>query len=458
MGQGGEKLVRFAGILGERHIAGRGGAGAVMGSKNLKAIVIKATRKVKLPNPEEFKGLIKEQATSMRPHPMFPSQSTDGTLNTMEPMNVKGAFPTRNFREGIMDGWENISSAAFKKIEVKDAPCYNCMLRCNKFHKVTSGPYAGAANEGPEYESAWAFSGSIVSAEIGATVAADALCDDLGIDTISTGNAIGFVYELFERGILTLKDTDGLSLIWGNHAAAIEMIKRIGNREGLGDILAEGIKRASLHIGKGAEAYAIHIKGMELSGYECRALKRQGLGYATSPIGGSHSIGYCLQEIYDLPIPHAVDRFADEGGTDVVKFNQDGFATWETGIGCSFSQPMVFPDLFARMLVSVTGITEFGALNYLALVGERIFNLEQAFNVREGFNRKDDAFPLRITNEPLRNAGPSEGQIIRKPDALLDEYYQFRGWDRYGIPTHEKLAELGLAEIGKDIIKGVIDG
>jgi len=452
IGPAGEKLVCIAGILGERRIAARGGPGAVMGSKNLKAIVIKATRKVKLPNPEEFKGLIKEQADSMRAAPMFPDQSENGTLSTLDIINSMGGFPTRNFQEGILDGWkENISNAAFKKIEVKDTACYACIVRCSKFHTVTSGLYAGATSEGPEYETAWAFSGPIVSTDIGATVAADVLCDDLGLDTISTGNAIGFAYELFEKGILTLKDTDGLNLTWGNHEAAIELVKRIGNRQGLGDILAEGIKRASLHIGKGAEAYAMHIKGMELSAYECRALKRQGLGYATSPIGASHCVGYSLQEIFGVPIPHPVDRLADEGSTDVVKFNQDGLATWETGIGCSFVQAMTLPDMFGRMLVSVTGIPELGAVDHLDLVGERIFNLERVFNLREGLGRKDDAFPLRITTEPLKNAGPSEGQIIRKPDALLDEYYQFRGWDRDGIPTLEKLKELGLEEINKDM-------
>jgi aldehyde:ferredoxin oxidoreductase len=217
----------------------------------------------------------------------------------------------------------------------------------------------------------------------------------------------------------------------------------------LGDVLAEGTRRAANYIGKGAEAYAIQIKGLELPGYEPRGAKRQGLAYATSNIGGSHNLAYVVQEIYGITRPRPIDRFAAEGDTDIVKLGQDRTAMWETGIACHFAQPRM--RIFNAMLTSVTGIPELGSAEHLFNVGERIYNLERAFNIREGFSRKDDAFPLRITTEPLKNAGPSEGQVLRKPDALLDEYYRVRGWNENGVPARDKLKELGLEEIIGDI-------
>ncbi len=271
------------------------------------------------------------------------------------------------------------------------------------------------------------------------------------MDTISTGNTIGFAYELFEKGILHLEDTGGLELTYGNAEAAIELVKRIANREGLGDMLAEGTKRAAQRIGKGAEAYAIQVKGLEMPGYEPRGAKRQGLAYITSNVGANHNLAYISQEVRGIPRPYPIDRFADEGNIGILISAQDTTALNEIGIGCTFTDGFIPTQNFGHLLASVTGIFKFGSVEYLNKVGERIYNLERAFNVREGFSRKDDVFPSRITTEPLKNAGPSEGQVIRKPDALLDEYYHNRGWDENGIPTPQKLRELGLEGVIKDI-------
>jgi aldehyde:ferredoxin oxidoreductase len=447
IGPAGEKLVRFASILSDRRTAGRGGVGAVMGAKNLKAIAIKATPKVE--PPAEYKALIKEQAEGNEADPAIRGYRAAGTLGNIQATNVFGIFPTRNFREGSLDGWEGISAAEYAKIKVKDHGCYGCPVRCGKIHRMPTGPYAGATNEGPEYESIWAFASATGSTDIGATIVADILCDDLGVDTISMGNTIGFAYEIYEKGIIDLNDTDGLNLTYGNHEAAIELIKRIGNRQGFGDILAEGTRQAASRIGKGVEAYAMQIKGLELPGYDPRGAKRHGLGYATSPIGGSHNIGYLSQEIFGATRPRPIDRFADKGDTDILKLAQDRAGMWETGIACSFAQPRM--RVFGPMLASITGTPELGVAEHLFAVGERIFNLERAFNIREGFRRKDDIFPMRIITEPLRHAGPSEGQVLRNPDALLDEYYRFRGWDENGVPTRDKLRELGLEEIISDM-------
>jgi len=271
------------------------------------------------------------------------------------------------------------------------------------------------------------------------------MCDDLGLDTISTGNAIGFAYELYDRGIITKKDTGGLELKFGNNKPVMELIRQIAYREGLGDILAEGVREAARRIGKSAEQYAIHSKGLELPAYDPRGAKAHGLNLMTSNIGADHNSGYASQEIFGSPVPRAVDRFAVESKGELTKWNQDLTALLETGILCSFmpSMGMVPEDLYGRLVSSATGMKEFADTAYLWKVGERIYNLERMFNVREGFSSKDDAFPKRFSTEPMP-AGPSAGQVF-EAEALLRDYYRARGWDiKTGIPTKAKLNELGL--------------
>ncbi len=451
IGRAGEKLVRFASIISGTRAAGRGGMGTVMGSKNIKAVVINASHKTIVPYPHEFKTIIKEQSNLLKDNAVLRGQTEVGTSGWVDLQNTNGIFPTRNFRQGSIDGWEKISAKEYKKLKTRNAGCYACSVRCGQVRTVETGPYAGFTSEGPEYETINMFTGPISCLDIGATIAADVLCDDFGMDTISTGSALGFAWELFEKGILTKQDTDGLSLDYGNHEVMVEMVKRIGNREGLGDILAEGTKRAASKIGSGAEAYAMEVKGLEIPAYEPRGAKRHGLSYITSNIGASHNIGYISQEVVGVPRP--IDRFADEGNADITVRVQNNTAMQETGIGCTFVIIMLSTRLFGRMLTSATRIVEFSNPAHLFAVGERIYNLERAFNIREGFSRKDDVFPQRMLTEPLENAGPSEGQIIRKPDVLLDQYYQIRGWDNNGIPTPEKLGQLGLEEIIDDIRK-----
>ncbi|MDH5695135.1 MAG: aldehyde ferredoxin oxidoreductase family protein [Dehalococcoidia bacterium] len=453
IGPAGEKLVRFASIASEHRHAGRGGMGTVMGSKNLKAVVIKARHKTIVPWPQEFKAIIREQSNDMKGQKAIDNTSKYGTSDRVDITNTLGIFPVRNFHQGVMENWKAISLEEYDNLRASNKGCYACPVRCGQIRTVKLGTYSGATSQGTEYETTWAFSGPTNCHDIGATIAADVLCDDLGIDTISTGNALGFAWELFEKGILTKEDTDGLSLNYGDHEVMLEMVRKIGNREGLGDMLAEGTKRAAAQIGKEAEAYAMQIKGLELPGYDPRGAKRLGLGYITSNIGGSHTIAYVAQELVGTRYPRPVDRFADTGDADIAKLTQDTTAWQETGIGCIFVIPMLRARLFARMLVSATGAVQFGEPRYLFHVGERIYNLERAFNIREGFSRKDDIFPPRFTTEPLEQAGLSEGQMIRKPEVLLDEYYQLRGWDSNGIPTPEKLRELGLESIIEDIKK-----
>lgn len=444
IGPAGERGVKYAGIFSDRRACGRGGGGTVMGKKNLKAIAIRGHQRVDLAHKQAFAAAVKEQIAGYKANPQFASFSESGT-QIAEFTNVLGMFPTRNFREGVLPNWEQIEGAKYTNLRVRKTRCYSCMVHCGSITKIGTGKYAGAWSEGPEYETIWAFNGPVAFADIGLTIAADKLCDDLGLDTISTGNTIGFAYELYERGIITKKDTGGLKLTFGNNEPVMQLIRQIAYREGLGDILAEGTREAARRIGKGAEQYAIQVKGLELPAYDPRGAKAHGLNLMTSNIGADHNTGYAPQEVFGAPVPREVDRFAVESKGDLTKWNQDSTAFLETGILCSFmpSMGMLSDEVYARLLLSATGINDFSDPAYLWRVGERIFNLERMFNVREGFSSKDDVFPKRLTEESMPD-GPSAGQVF-EAEALLADYYRVRGWDaKTGIPSQEKLNELGL--------------
>lgn len=443
IGPAGERGVKYAGIFTDRRTAGRGGGGAVMGYKNLKAVAVRGREKVGLADEEAFKQAVREQVSRIKKHQGFEHFSLRGTQNA-EFTNVLGMYPTRNFREGVLPNYEAIDSSAFDKIRVGKKRCHNCMLHCGSLTKISSGRYRGSWTEGPEYETIWAFTGPILSSDIGLTVAADKMCDDLGLDTISTGNAIGFVYELYEKGIITKEDTGGLELTYGNDEPVLTLIKQIAYREGLGDILAEGTREAARRFGKESEPYAMNVKGLEIPAYDPRGAKAHGLSMMTASLGADHGCGYAGQEIFGVPYKgKAVDRFAIEGKGEMTKWNQDIRAIGNLGILCSFASRYLDHELFGRLLSSATGIKEFVDPDYLWLVGERVVNLERMFNVREGFSRKDDVYPARFTEEPLPN-GTAKGQIF-EAEMLLQDYYKARGWDpKTGIPTDAKLKELGL--------------
>ncbi|MFC2004939.1 aldehyde ferredoxin oxidoreductase family protein, partial [Chloroflexota bacterium] len=446
IGPAGERLVKYAAIVSDRRTAGRCGTGTVMGSKNLKAIAITANRNVQLHDPKAFNQLAKEQVGIIRENKAFQNHKEWGTTRTQNVTNDLGIYPVMNFRYGQQIDYEKITGEEYRKLRTGEFGCYSCPARCGKAHLVKSGPYAGAYSEGPEYETIWAFTGTIDSTSREATIAADELCDDLGIDTISTGSCIGFAYELYEKGILTKEDADGLELTYGNDASMLALVKKIAMREGIGDLLAEGSMRAAATIGKGAEAYAIHVKGLELPAYEPRGAKTHGFNFATASIGGSHCVGYSGQDVFGAIEPRPSDRFAEEENADLVVYNQDNTARLETGIICTFARGWGWvPSLFGKMLVAARGIDQFADSNYLWKVGERIINLERAFNMREGFTRKQDTLPQRMLTEPLHTReAPGEGQMVRNQDKFLDQYYEIRGWSKEGVPSSQKLKELGL--------------
>lgn len=447
IGPAGELGVRFATINNEWRTASRCGVGTVMGSKQIKAVCLVPKQRWLPPLHDEprFKAMVAEHVRMLKDHPRRKKMTALGTTLMTLRMDEMGLFPVKNFQEAHLTNVEAISAEKFQELKVGDYGCYGCTTRCGNVFRVKEGFYQGAESEGPEYETIFAFGGEVGNTEIGAIIAGDRLCDLLGIDTISTGVAIGFAMELAEKGILKAAEVDGLDLRWGNHQALLTLIEKIGRREGLGRILGEGVQRAARAIGKGAEDFAMHSKGLEFPGYEPRSAKAHGLSYATSNIGGSHMYGYARQEISGYKLPREVDRFSDQEKGDIAAYNQINKAREEVLILCNFADSGITAEWLGHLLKAATGIEAFGDPDYLDKVGERIVTLERCFNVREGFSRAQDTLPKRMLTEPLKNAGPATGQVFRAFDTLLDEYYSAMGYDLQGIPTREKLYELDLS-------------
>ena len=459
IGPAGEKLVKYASVISGKRAAGRGGVGAVMGSKNLKAVVVQGTGKINYADESTFKEAVKELHKKYKESPqLLKNFSKYGTPDIIGLINELGILPTKNFQFGKFDDIEKIDAIAQKAYVRKHLSCYICPVGCGKIKLIPSGTYAGMSSEGPEYESSVLLGSNCGIGDMDAIITADRLCDEFGMDTISTGNVIGFAMELYDRKIISKKDTDGIKLKFGNSDAMMQMIRKIAFREGFGDLLAEGVRYASKSIGNGAEDYALHVKGLELPGYDPRGAKAHGFGFAVSPRGACHNRGYAIQEIFGNKPPEEVDRFEVKGKGRLTKWNQDFRAIADSASMCAFVFDMAsafpkspLPESVAKLWASATGfnVTE----EDLWKVGERVNSLERAFNFREGFTRADDILPKRIMEEPMPD-GPAKGQTVGKEDLdlMLDEYYKARGWYNNGKPKKSSLVKLGMKNIA-DAIK-----
>ncbi len=451
IGPAGEHLCRIACIVNERRAPGRKGLGAVMGSKNLKAIAVRGSGTVPIASAEKYKAARTAMLKAMKESPvLYPEFANMGTPMVVDLTAAMGILSAKNWTAtGEFTPVDAIGIEAQQSRKIGREHCYDCPVGCSQMKLAKSGPYAGILTEGPEFETVYSFGSETGVANIDAIIAADRLSDELGVDTISAGVTIGFAMELFEKGILTLADTGGLELKFGNDQAMMTVLRQMAYREGIGNLLADGSKAAAKTIGKGTEKYAIQIKGLELPAYDVRGAKAHGLNYATSYTGADHNRGYAFQEIFSIPVPWEVDRFAVEGKGKLTKWNQDvRAATCDCPTMCAFildtALPAIAPQNTASLMEAITGLTY--TPEEIERVGERVNNLAKAFNVREGFTRADDTFPERLMTEPLK-AGASKGQVISKNDLdqMLDEYYTVRGWDvKTGVPTRAKLTGLGL--------------
>ncbi len=470
IGQAGENLVRYASIMVDYYRAiGRAGLGAVMGSKNLKAVAVRGTRSVEVWNPEEYMEIaeraFKKITTDKWGEICESSLGMYGTPNLVSAVNAIGRLPTKNHWTGVFEAAEKIGPDVLRrKYRIKRESCFTCGIQCKFVSQVKRGPYKNTLTGGPEYESIMALGSNCSNDDIESIIHANLLCNLYGIDTISCGKTISFAMECYENGILNKQDIDGVDLTWGNTEAIITLIHKIAKREGIGNVLAEGVKRAAEVIGKGSRRYAIHGKGMEASGQDCRAQQSVGLTFAISCRGADHL--RALSSLEELGFVDVIEeRFGKEEAKEiqnllsikykalVVKDVEDLYAIVDSLLICKYGTmwpPVYYFDDLARLIPPLTGMKEYGDPRHLRLIAEKITNLRRAFNIREGLTGKDDALHPRFTEEPMPN-GPAKGYVCNiKP--MLDEYYELREWDKAtGLIPSKTLEKLGLEDVAKQL-------
>ncbi len=441
IGPAGENLVRFACIINDLHrAAGRSGVGAVMGSKNLKAVVVKGSSRPEPRDNELFMDVVKERVKTLQENPVtgqgLPSLGTKVLDNII---NEHGAYPTRNFQTGVFESTDEVCGEALveKGYLKKNRGCYACPIKCAR---VTELP-TGAKGEGPEYESGWALGAAVGVKDLIAITEANYLCNLLGLDTISCGLTLACAMELFEKGIIKREELQGgPALEFGSSEALVFYTQKMAYRDGFGKNLAEG----SLRLAKSYNApeLAMAVKGQELPAYDPRGVQGQGLSYATSNRGGCHVRGYLIAPEV-LGIPEKLDPQATEGKAQWVKVFQDLTAVIDSMGMCLFTSFALGAEDYLALLNAFTGRGY--TLEEMMECGERIWNLERALNIRFGMSPESDTLPERLLKEPMPE-GPQKGNTVRLGE-MLPDYYKLRGWDENGVPSGETLKRLGLDQV-----------
>lgn len=466
IGPGGENLVKYACVISDlNRAAGRTGMGAVMGSKNLKAIAVRGTEKIEFAHEKRLMELVRianKEVWEGVYGDLLHKYGTDGDLDDLD---ATGRLPTKNFRKCTFEGSDKITGETMAEtILKKRGACYACPVACIRVVEAKEPYVIDPAYGGPEYETTAALGSLCMNDNLVAVAKANELCNKYSIDTISTGVVIAFAMECYEKGLIAKEDTQGIDLTWGNPNAIIQLIEKIAKRKGFGDILAEGVKKAAEKIGKGAEGFAIHIKGQEVPMHEPRGKKGLGLSYATSNRGACHLQAehddifegekwLCPEIGLDTTLAPRDRLYLGKEKAKLVKIAGDLWALYDSLIVCKFT---AYPEggIGVRRLTDIVAAATGWevTINELMAVGERAFNLCRTFNVREGITRKDDTLPTRLM-EPLRE-GPYEGETISQNTLhkVLDYYYDLRGWDKKtGIPTRRKLEELDLKYVADEL-------
>jgi aldehyde:ferredoxin oxidoreductase len=447
IGPAGENLVRYAAMAhywkNRGAIAGRGGMGAVLGSKRVKAIVVSGNRKTDIADQAALNALYKSTYSGMLTGTK--ALSTFGTAVLVNPINTMGALGTKNLAAEVFSQAESISGEYFKDhYWERDTTCLKCPVACGKDFKVEEGEFAGTRWKMPEYESIFALGSMLENANAPSLIKANELCDQLGMDTISMGVTLAFAMECAERGLLTRRDV-GRELRWGDYQAMLQLIEDTAYRRGFGEWLAEGSCRLAERLGQEAHKYLYAVKGLELPAHSARALKGMSIGYATATRGGSHH-----DTRPTMQYRPEFDHSTIEGKAEYAVRSQHYTAIGDSLVLCRFTGERGFGMLLNEEFVKmVNGVTGFGlSLEDLERTGERIINLERAFNVREGVRRQDDLLPYRVMHEPIP-FGPSKGRYCppSELDQMLEQYYTLRCWNADGIPTAERLAALGLDDV-----------
>jgi aldehyde:ferredoxin oxidoreductase len=466
IGPAGENRVRYACISHDfGRQAGRTGVGAVLGSKNLKAIAVKGTGSISVADLKAAYAKGKEAYQKVKAKPGFEGWTPEGTAGITNWTNEVGVFPTRNFQTSFAGHYKNINGKAIlDRLKITDKGCFGCPTPCGKYgHTRTS--LGSAYVEGPEYETIALFGGNCVLKTIEEVAYANYMCDELGIDTISAGVVIGWAIECFQKGILT-KDEIGKELDFSDLDTVVYLLNKIAVREGIGDLLAEGVKVAADKKGNGSERFAIHVKGLEWSGYECRNAPSMMLAYMTADVGAHHNRAWVLghdvagawTSVHDLIAsgtetetqPKAV---VSDRSAEYVIASQHTRSLFDALGNCRLQMMELGfeEEHYAELYSLITGRTK--TWEELLKISERIWQLTRAFSVREidNFDRNIDFPPARLTEEPIAD-GPNQGHVLSKEDIhnLLNWYYNKRGWNENGIPTEETLLRVGLPEVVED--------
>ena len=450
IGPAGERLVKFASISNDGgRQAGRTGPGAVMGSKNLKAIAVRGNRMAEVNNPEILNEVGRD-LTRRSLGPATEKYRTLGTIANVAVFNRLGTLPTRNFQQSTFEGSDQVSGEEFHQSHfVKNAHCANCTIGCEKILVTTDG--GPQATGRMEYESAFALGPLVGVANSNAVIRASSFCDEMGMDTISAGATIAWAMECLDKGMLTSDDTNGVELRFGNEKALMDSLSMIAERRGLGGLLAEGSRRASQVVGQGSEDWAMQVKGLEMPGYEPRSLKTMALGLAVSTRGACHN----RSSAYEADFSSRVDRLkADEKRGQITMEGEDFSSVLDSLIWCKFLRK-VFDDFYAESASIYEHVTGWAMTPVeLKQAGERINNLKKLFNIREGWTREDDTLPPRALQERLPT-GVVEGIGLDKKDLnmMIAAYYRARGWTEDGLIPEEKLRELELVEVIRESVE-----
>jgi aldehyde:ferredoxin oxidoreductase len=466
IGPAGENLVRYACISHDfGRQAGRTGVGAVMGSKNLKAIAVKGTQSIPVADLKEAYAKGKEAYRNVMAKPGFKGWTPEGTAGITNWTNEVGVFPTRNFQTSFAEHYKDINGqAVLDRLKITDKGCFGCPTPCGKYGH-TRTPSGSAYVEGPEYETIALFGGNCALKTIEEVAYANYMCDELGIDTISAGVVIGWTIECFQKGILSRGEI-GRDIDFSDLETVIFLLEKIAGREGIGDLLAEGVKIAAAKTGKESERFAIHVKGLEWSGYECRNAPSMMLAYLTADVGAHHNRAWVLghdlagawTNVHDLiasggEVEAQPKAIVSDRSAEYVIASQHKRSLFDVLGNCRLQMMELGfeEEHYAELYSIITGWTK--SWEELLGISERIWHLTRAFSVREitGFGRHFDLPPARLYEDPIAD-GPNQGHVLSREDIdnLLNWYYEARGWNQNGIPTRETLVEVGLPEVAED--------
>ncbi|MBV8324266.1 MAG: hypothetical protein JO049_26775, partial [Hyphomicrobiales bacterium] len=421
---------------------GRSGVGAVMGSKNLKAVVVRGTGSVSCADEAGFLAAVMDARHKIQQHPVGGTGlRLYGSEVLMNIINQVGASPTRNWQDGFFPNADKVSGEALAANQLqRPKGCFSCIISCGRVTKVTNPKYKGEG-EGPEYETAWGFGGDSGVDDFDAGIKANYYCNEYGMDTISMAATVACAMELYEKGFVTDKDTGGIALNFGNAEAMVEAVRLTGAGEGFGKKLGLGSYR--LADSYGHPELSMSVKKQEMPAYDARAIQGIGLNYATSNRGGCHMRGYTVETevLGNTVFGPKVDQHTTEGKPQMVINWQNLTAALDATGACQFTTFGISAPEYAALLSPLTGV-EYSPDEFLKC-GDRIWNLERLFNLKAGLSAKDDTLPPRLLKEPIKT-GASKGKVNLLPQ-MLPEYYRLRGWDANGVPTQEKLQELGLS-------------